>query len=461
MAACATQDLQRVMTILKRIVSVVLTACLPHLAHAQPAAPDPAQTGQRPTGLPPGIDWTFNFDAGWGAFGFANSLYQNPRDGASADLSDQWFEGYVQPALSARFGLASSSELYGKVSVVGQRTFRSAPGPYGPEVATFAPEDAFIGWRSGKSVGSTENMFDLSAGRQEYRLGHGFLLMDGGSEGGSRGGYWSNEQKVFEVAAIGRVTHGPHTGHVFYLDPNELPESDGGTRLWGANYEWSAGERTTVGATYLKMFANAAPGRDGLDVFNLRSYAAPIPRLQDLSFEFEYASERNGGTLDSNAWTLLGAYQISRMTWRPKLAYRFAWFQGDNPDTTVNENYDPLLTGFYDWGTWWQGEIAGEYFLTNSNLVSHQVRAHVAPSETVSGGLILYNFQLDRPETFGPGVTAKDLALEIDLYTDWSLTANVALTFVLAFADPRQALQQAVDRTKNFSYGLVYASYKF
>jgi hypothetical protein len=287
--------------------------------------------------------------------------------------------------------------------------------------------------------------------------------MDGGSEGGSRGGYWSNAQKVFEVAAIGRAKHGPHAGHVFYLDPNELPESDSGTRLWGANYEWSAGERTIVGATYLKFFAHAAvaPGRDGLDVFNLRSYASPIPRVQDLSFEFEYASERNGGARHSNAWTLLGAYQISKMAWRPKLSYRYAWFQGDNPDTAVNEDYDPLLPGFYDWGSWWQGEIAGEYFLTNENLISHQLRAHVAPSEAVSGGLILYNFQLDRPEAFAPGVTEKDLALEIDMYTDWSLNANVALSFVAAFADPRAALQQALGRTKNFSYGLVYVSYSF
>ena len=49
----------------------------------------------------------------------------------------------------------------------------------------------------------------------------------------------------------------------------------------------------------------------------------------------------------------------------------------------ANEAFDPLFLGFYDWGTWWQGEIAGEYFLSNSNLISHQVRAHVAPTEPV------------------------------------------------------------------------------
>ena len=65
---------------------------------------------------------------------------------------------------------------------------------------------------------------------------------------------------------------------------------------------------TTLAATYMKWFADAAlePGRDGLNVFNIRAYTAPIPSVPGLSFEFEYASERNGDALDSNAWTLLG-----------------------------------------------------------------------------------------------------------------------------------------------------------
>jgi hypothetical protein len=451
-----------ILTTARRIVFFALILG-PGLAHAQTTAPPAAQTEEPTTGLPPGIDWAFNFKAGWGTFGFANSLHQNPRDGTGDDLSDQWFEGYVQPALSGRVALPSSSELYGRVSVAAQRTYGSAPGLYGPEVSSFAPEDAFIGWRSGTSIGSTENMFDFSAGRQEYRLGQGFLLLDGGSEGGSRGGYWTNAQKVFEVAAIGRVHHGAHAGDVFYLDQNELPESDSGTRLWGANYEWSFGEHSTIGATYLRFFADAraAPGRDGLDVFNLRSYASPIRRLPDLSFELEYASERNGAALDSNAWTLLGAYQLSRMAWTPKLSYRFASFQGDNPDTPVNEGFDPLLPGFYDWGTWWQGEIAGEYFLSNSNLISHQIRAHVTPGEAVSGGLILYNFLLDQPQAYAARVTAKDIALEVDFYTDWDVNGNVAVSFVVAFADPGAALRQAIGRTQKFAYGLVYVAYSF
>ena len=86
------------------------------------------EPAERSTGLPPQINWTFNFDAGWGTFGFANSLFNNPKEpGVDENLSDQWFEGYVKPALSASYTLASDSEIYGKVSVVGERTYGSVP----------------------------------------------------------------------------------------------------------------------------------------------------------------------------------------------------------------------------------------------------------------------------------------------------------------------------------------------
>ena len=218
-----------------------------------------------------------------------------------------------------------------------------------------------------------------------------------------------------------------------------------------------------LGATSMKWFANAdiAPGRDGLNVLNQRAYTPPVSSVPDLSFEFEYAAERNGEALDSNAWTLQGSYELSDVSWKPKLSYRYAFFQGDDPSTAANEAFDPLLLGFYDWGTWWQGEIAGEYFLSNSNLTSHLLRAHFTPSEAVSGGLMFFKFGLDRPEAAGPQVTATDVASEIDAYVDWDVNSNFTVSLLGAYADPGKAVQQATGRTKNFVYGMVYAGYSF
>jgi hypothetical protein len=449
-------------------VSLILLA--PTGVRAQEVPQDkPVATAQqaeeaRPTGLPSRIKWTFNFDAGWGTFGFANSLFDNPKEpGVDENLSDQWFEGYVKPALSASYTLASSSELYGKVSAVGERTYGSVPASFGADVSSFGPEDLYIGWRSGKALTIGENALDFTLGRSRYRLGHGFLLFDGAAEGGSRGGYWTNARQAFEFAAIGRFQPGAHKVEAFYLDKDELPESDSGSRLWGTNYEYSIGENTTIGATYMKWFADVEfkPGRDGLNVFNIRAYTAPLPNTPDLSFEVEYASERNDEALDSNAWTLQGAYELSQVTWKPKLSYRYAFFQGDDPETAANEAFDPLFLGFHDWGTWWQGEIAGEYFLSNSNLKSHLFRVHVAPSDALGGGLMFFKFAFDQPGSVAPGVTDTDAAFEIDAYADWKLNKNFTLSLIGAYADPGKAVQQASGRTKNFVYGMAYLGYSF
>ena len=175
---------------------------------------------------------------------------------------------------------ASSGEVYGKVSVVGERTYGSMPDLYGRDVSSFGPEDLYIGWRSGESLTIGENALDFTIGRSQYRLGHGFLFFDGASEGGSRGGYWTNARKAFELRRDRPRQAGPHTIELFYLDKDELKESDSGSRLWGTNYEYNAGENTTLGATYMKWFAKPAikPERDGLNVLNLRAYTAPFPK---------------------------------------------------------------------------------------------------------------------------------------------------------------------------------------
>jgi hypothetical protein len=417
---------------------------------------------ERSTGLPKAVKWTFNFDAAWGTFGFANSLYTDVRPDPSGNLSDNWFEGYIKPALSASFPVGKS-ELYGKVSGVGERTYGAPPSVVGESASSFKQEDLYIGWRSGSALGESENLLDITVGRAPYTIGHGFLVWDGAGEGGSRGGFWTNARKAWQFATVARLKPGHHAIEGFYLDRDELPENDSGTRLAGVNYEYSIGDKSTFGATYVKAFAhrNVLPDRDGMNVLNARAYTAPFPMLSDLSFELEYAHEKNGSLMKSTAWTAQGAYQFSKVAWKPKLSYRYAFFQGDDPETPENEAFDPLYLGFYDWGTWWQGEIAGEYFLANSNNISHQARVHFTPSDSLGWGVMGYWFRLPRPSTFGSGATSSNVAFEFDSYMDWKIRKHFTLSLIGAFANPEKAAQQAYKRTSNFFYGMVYIAYSF
>jgi hypothetical protein len=461
-------DCKRRDATLKTCAAIVLWGIVAASATAQEPAPTPTPTPappeeERTTGLPHKGTWTFNFDAGVGGFGFANSLYTNARPDPSGNLGDNWLESYAKPALSAVFNI-NKSELYFKASAVGERTFAAPPSLVGEDASSFKIEDLSLGWRSGKSLGSSENLLDFTVGRTRYRIGHAFLVWDGAGEGGSRGGFWSNARQAWGFAAVGRFKAKHNTLEAFYLDRDEVPESDTKTKLWGGNYELTLGENSTFGITYLRTSSDqlAKPLRDGMNVFDARAFTAPFRRLPGLSFELEYAKEKNGDLMESTGWTAQAAYEFGNVVWKPKLTYRYASFEGDNPATPTNEAFDPLFLGFYDWGTWWQGEIAGEYFLSNSNNVSSELRLHLTPSPSVGTGLIAWVFRLDQRGSFGPsGVTSKDVAFELDGYCDWKINKNFTASFLASYANPQAAVQQAYDRTKNFVYGMIYLTYSY
>ena len=238
----------------------------------------------------------------------------------------------------------------------------------------------YIGWRSGDTLSLGKDVVDFTVGRAPFQLGHGFLVYDGAAEGGSRGGYWTNARKAFQFAAIGRFKPGKHKVEVFYLDKDELPEADSGSRLFGLNYEYAFNDSSSVGATYMKGMAHKdiRPGRDGLNVYDFRAFVTPIPSAKDFSLEAEYAREDNGVALDSNGWTCRAPMSsvASPGNRRSPIATRSS--RATTRTRRSNEAFDPLFLGFNDWGTWWQGEIAGEYFLSNSNLISHELRVQRA-----------------------------------------------------------------------------------
>jgi len=202
---------------------------------------------------------------------------------------------------------------------------------------------------------------------------------------------------------------------------------------------------------------NLRPSRDGMDVIDLRAFLTPIPSLKAFSFNFEYAKEDNGDLINSDAWNAEIGWQFEG-AWKPKVSYRYAIFEGDNPTSAKNEAFDGLWTGFYDWGTWWQGEIAGEYFASNSNLISNQLRVHAKPNESLGTGLIFFDFKSDQVV---PGSASKDLATELDWYADWTVNDNFTLSFVAAFAAPGRAVEDVFDRHDDFWYGMVYVAYSY
>ena len=83
---------------------------------------------------------------------FRTRCYNNPHEDVPENLSDQWFEGFVKPALSGSY-----SGHVGRDLRQGERRWRAdlrlgAQRCSGRTSRRSRPEDLYIGWRSGESL---------------------------------------------------------------------------------------------------------------------------------------------------------------------------------------------------------------------------------------------------------------------------------------------------------------------
>jgi hypothetical protein len=395
--------------------------------------------------------------AGAGYFNFRNSLYVDREPDSPGNLGEDWLEFIIKPwaELEKHSG---DSTWFGKASWAYVRTDKYAAEISGGHADSADLDELYLGFQKG-SVETGQ--FEIAAGRYSYQLAHAYLLSDGYADGGSRGGYWSNARTAW--APGGRIQYRRlgHTIEAFYLDRDERPESETDTTVGGFNYEWlSADDRWNLAASYFEIGANSAREHlDGAKVYNLRAYIQPftIP----LNIEMELAREDNGEALEASAWYVMADYSFNDTRWQPFLKYRYAYYEGDDPSTNANEGFDPLFPGFQDWGTWWQGEIAGEYLLSNSNLKTHMLQLRLHPWDSVDAGVLFFDYRLDQPGSYQGGVTSTEIGQEVNFFLDWAATDLWSISLIIAHNQPGAAVEEAHDRTQAFKYAMVYATFSF
>jgi hypothetical protein len=218
-----------------------------------------------------------------------------------------------------------------------------------------------------------------------------------------------------------------------------------------------------LGVVYFNVYDSKTVSRDGLNGVYGYHEATPLSSLPDLSYSTSYVWEsnsKNSGLKNAIAWYAGPAYELSRLSWKPQLFYRYASFSGGG-----TKAFDPLFAGLTDWGTWFQGEILGEFVLSNSNLDSHQVRLKLAPNEIVTLNLIYYKFLLyDQNQDFGvtpSHVTSSSLADEVDMILDVSPANWWSMTATFAIAVPNDGFREAVGGSATWLSGMLYTNFNF
>lgn len=371
-----------------------------------------------------------------------------------------------------------------------------------------ALEDAVIGWHSGNLLADSlgEDAIELSGGRQSFVLGDSFLLGTGVVNGFGRAAFYLQPRASFDSAAILKLNLSPVRAKLFHFENRvdqdlmqgfDQPKTDFfglDIALFEASEEepspkavgekqarktaqavqttrvkkevpdlWSAGfdffhvyDADSTPGTFSFPPGGSSPtlsiygNRNGLNVYSGYLAGSFFKFDPNIRFHSQFALERNDSIdrrVNAAAWYVEPGYKFSNLPWTPQLNLRYAHFSGDpNPNDRLKQSYDPLFTtgGDRGFGSWFLGEIFGQYISPNSNLDVAMAHLKFSPLDTVEAGVIYYDFHFDQTAQFNnPTITSKNAAQEVDFYSVWSATEWLTLSGVIGLAVPGTGLKQA------------------
>ena len=359
-----------------------------------------------------------------------------------------WIEGFVHAGLYVLLPVAGSVHAYGGLSAIGSGS--SGRELFSDETRShFGVEDAYIGLVGGSVSRAGDRLaWTVSAGRQRFTIGDGFLIVNTATNGRDRAALQSNPRWAADMAVIARVSYNALRAELFQVDPDELPSIDTGTRIQGVNLEASPWPGVSAGLTVLRVpkssYAYYTPaavlGREGLRVADARLRWQPAPTGRDGPFVAIEAAQQSSARFDMRApaWTSEAGYVFASATWSPTVSYRYARFSGDDPGTSRFERWDPLLSGG-NGETWVQGINHFKVF-QNANLVTHRAQVRLRPTAKLELVPQFWLFRADSTNNRGGNpalstLSSRDLGTEANLTVRYyasrrtMLQGHVAATF--------------------------------
>ncbi|MAK90694.1 MAG: hypothetical protein CMI13_05600 [Oleibacter sp.] len=391
--------------------------------------------------------------------GFAHLRTENPSFSANADDMN-YTEMYIKPGAIVDYSFSSDLNVFAGGSFVSAKTTGDGdPGFYteGGDGRTDLDE-LYAGIRSGN--------WTLSAGRQNYMIGTGFIVMDGDLDMGDDGAYWTAPRTAFKASGVLAYDSDAFSAQVFSLGTDR---DIGSYRLTGINIDYPA-----AGGAFGAMITKVKSGvsadetfvpKNGMVIYNLRALDVTIPGTENLKYSGEYAlqqGEGDGIKYDASAWYSKFTYSFADTSLTPSLSYRYVYYSGDDDlSDDTRKDWDPTSKGYIDWGTWLVGEIAGSYLIYNSNQITQTVQATASLLPNVIIGALYNKFTLDEKNHLGVPVNSKDFAAETNIYVDWYPNQKTYVSLVYALTQPGKAAEEFYGDDADFSALELYATYRY
>jgi hypothetical protein len=387
-----------------------------------------------------------------------------------------WFESYLHYGVYGMTPVADTLHVYGGLGALtsastGQELFTDATRSY------TGVEDAFVGLVGG-DTGATGNrlVYNLSAGRQKFELANAFLIGNTAQNGQDRAALQSNPRWAADLLVLGQVVWNNTRVETFYVDPDELPVIDTGTRIAGINLETTTANGWTLGTAWLTVpqstqgyftpTASVLGTREGLELLDARASFGPPGNAPGLYGSAELARQTNRNfRMDAKAAFAELGYSLADAKWAPSVSYRIAYFSGDDPDTVAYERWDPLLSGGN--GEQWVQGINHYKVVQDANVIAHRIQVRLAVAPRMELVPQFWAFYADSLNNIGgnPALTFledREFGYEANITAKWYASRNLYVHGDLAFTVPGDGVQAALDnQADNWLSAMVFVRYAF
>lgn len=379
--------------------------------------------GSKDISFKPALDLTV------GSF-YSDKKYNNP----DANGSASWQEAYVKYGFETAYKF-KNSEMYGSVMGLGSGTF--GEGDAGGFSIGKERKNSLEQWITGWRNASTDKVsVDLSIGRQNIQIADGFIVAGdalnmgkGIAEGTlNRGGaYYLAARRSFDFTTQLKLDFKDRLKTQWlYLDSDNQAQYQ--PKLLATDWQYQL-KNTRLGISYLKIFDLNDPTTDSVreDLKDI-SIRTAHHFGDELNINAEYVIQNQKENNEKAGYVGFNYHLIST-PYQPILGYRYSYF---------SEGYDPLFYGNTDagFGTWFQGEVAGNYAGAFShNVEIHQASLQATLHEKVNVGLLGYQFKtIDKSSENLDGH-------EVDLYALWMPSKHINIIPLVGWYKPKKNIQ--------------------